>query len=63
MDTAMNAYLLHHYDAAPEEEQQRFESLLHEQDPDIMVWLNDQNTTNRYTDIIRKIRETLVTGA
>ena len=37
MDTAMNIYLQHHYDAADPAEQQLFADLLEEQDPDIMV--------------------------
>ena len=65
MDTAMNTYLQHHYDAADAAEQQLFADLLQEQDPDIMVWLNesDSATANRYSPIIRKIRQTLIAGA
>jgi len=33
MDTAMGAYLQHHYDAAEADEQQLFAELLQEQDP------------------------------
>lgn len=74
LDTAMSTYLLHHYDAADAAEQQLFSELLQEQDPEIMDMLNEeindeadeQNTTkaaSRYHTIIRKIRQTLITGA
>ena len=62
MDTAMNTYLQHHYDAADPAEQQLFADLLQEQDPEIMVWLNEPDTPNRYNALIRKIRQTLIAG-
>ncbi len=59
----MNTYLLHHYDAADTQEQQLFADLLQEQDPDIMVWINDPDTSPGFEPIIRKIRQTLIAGA
>ena len=63
LDTAMGTYLLHHYDAADADEQNLFSDLLQEQDPEIMDMLNDPDTPTRYNTIIRKIRQTLITGA
>ncbi len=60
MDTAMNIYLQHHYDAAAPAEQQLFADLLQEQDPDIMVWLNEPDTSTRYDTIIRKVRQAII---
>jgi succinate dehydrogenase flavin-adding protein (antitoxin of CptAB toxin-antitoxin module) len=59
LDTAMSAYLEHHYDASDTAEQQLFADLLQEQDPLIMGWLNDPDSAERYQPVIRKIRDTL----
>lgn len=59
LDTAMSAYLEHHYDASDAAERQLFADLLQEQDPLIMGWLNDPNSAARYQPVIRKIRDTL----
>ena len=63
LDTAMSTYLLHHYDAAEEPEQQLFAELLEEQDPEIMALINDPDPASRYDNIIRKIRQTLIAGS
>ena len=60
MDTAMNIYLQHHYDVADTAEQQLFADLLEEQDPDIMVWLNEPDTSTRYDTILRKVRKAII---
>lgn len=63
MDAAMSTYLLHHYDAADAAEQQLFAEFLEEQDPDIMVWFSEPDAPNKYSTLIRKIRQTLIAGA
>ena len=60
-DTAMGAYLQHHYDAAPEDEKLLFRQLLEEQDPLIMGLLNAPDPTSAYDPVIRKIRDSLIT--
>lgn len=58
LDTAMSAYLQHHYNSADDDEKQLFAQLLEEQDPHIMALLNDASSS-RYRAIIRKIRDTI----
>lgn len=62
LDTAMTTYLEHHYDAADAAEQALFAQLLEEQDPEIMMLINDPDQASRYRPIIRKIRDTLGAG-
>lgn len=59
LDTAMSTYLAHHYDAADAAEQALFAQLLQEQDPEIMVLINEPDRPSPYRPIIRKIRDTL----
>ena len=62
LDTAMGAYLQHHFDTAPLSEQHLFKDLLQEQDPEIMALLNAPDPTSPYDTIIRKIRNTLTSA-
>ena len=60
LDTAMNTYLQHHYDAASGSEKTLFQQLLEEQDPLIMGLLNEPDPASPYDTVIRKIRNTLI---